>query len=244
VSDDDHVPDVQPTVGWRSLLAGLALAVGLVSMAAGGAWAIDAGQRTAGPDYEFDLDPDPNAGYEFEALSPAGRNATLAALANASNRTTVNASAYPENYPERYDDNDYYNTSVIYVVYDYDVYQVYARPGGNASDGALVDVDRVPGAHYNYSDLSEEAQRIVERAADGETPRAALPPEFDASAFGGSVGQGRYYVRYQGDYHVLVVTETSPLGIDAAVQQAGIVLFLIGLVLTGIGGAGLSGRSE
>lgn len=86
------------------------------------------------------------------------------------------------------------------------------------------------------------AGRVTSRR--GPTVPGALRPEFSASAFGGAVGQGRYYIQYRSDYQVLVITERSPLGLDNAVLTAGVVVFLFGLVLAATGGYVLYGRDE
>lgn len=229
-TDDDS------TLSLTTVLAFVAVVVGLLVLLPATAGGYEAARIEAQPDTTYDLDPSLTNGHRFEDLSPDAQRLVEEALRR-DGQVTVSRSELPKVFRETGDrvgePDDEPDTHVLRRDR---VYGVDLRQAENESAAVTVEFERINGVVYDYETLSERGRTVVDRtaAAPGRETRlyGAAPPEFEPAALWSEVGDGLYYVRYDGRYQTLRVTDRVELFDLGGIY---VLAVLLGSVLTAIG---------
>jgi hypothetical protein len=183
----------------------LLLLVGLSIALYGGINWYDVGQES----YEYEISEEIDI-YEFSDLA-ASEQAIFVAAMNGTERTTT------ETLERLHEPDDPMTTSLVRYNGSYHTVETLPDDAGNASVSVVYqyDLDVV----HAFSSLSETGQQAFQNAVanpdEAVTRTGALPPEFETGGDAADVGNGFYYVRYDGDSYSLAVRDAGPEGLTA-----------------------------
>lgn len=199
------------------------------------------------PDDRIELRSGIAGGQQFETLDANATDRLRPALENGTDAGSVNESAYDETFQELPEFRDVIESDAYFIEYEDRFYRFDLVENGRGAYRIEL-TDETETVRIEYTELSTNAQDVVDRAAasDGPVNVSDLPPVYQSSGLSSGIlgSQRLYYLSWDGQYYTVATYEpVEYVDTPASGQLFGTLGVLVGF-LVGFAGYALRVRDS